>query len=320
MPNAKQLVAVVLAGLALAQRLSALMGGGIRRGASGALELALPMSRIDPIVIEEAAPPRTSPIPLSIRLPPTRSPILLVEPNPSDQVEALELLEGLGFEVEAVTDPARAVERVARDKYAAVLLSTEVGQPEGREGVSAANVNLMTGAATVTYDPAATGPEDLVDAIRATGYGAELPRPGESAESLVALQDAARGAEIAELKWKLAVSLAAGVLAAVVSAPLMAATGHARDPLDAIMAPVTAVARQLEEAFEAEADQLGDHVLVERPLEARHQEPGEQRGAGEAEKHHRDRHHGAAAAHLSALRPARPAPSPRGRCVRPRPR
>ena len=30
---------------------------------------------------------------------------------------------------------------------------------ERREGVSAANVNLMTGAATVTYDPAATGPE-----------------------------------------------------------------------------------------------------------------------------------------------------------------
>ena len=112
---------------------------------------------------------------------------------------------------------------------------------ERREGVSAANVNLMTGAATVTYDPAATTPEDLVAAIRATGYGAELPRPGESAESLVALQDTARGAEIAELKGKLAVSLAAGGLAAIVSAPLMVATEHARDPLSAFMAPLTAV-------------------------------------------------------------------------------
>ncbi len=116
---------------------------------------------------------------------------------------------------------------------------------ERREGVSAANVNLMTGAATVTYDPAATTPEDLVDSIRATGYGAELPRPGESAESLVALQDAARGAEIAELRGKLAVSLAAGVLAAVVSAPLMVATDHARDPLTAFMAPLTALVRRL---------------------------------------------------------------------------
>ena len=78
-----------------------------------------------------------------------------------------------------------------------------------------------------------------------TGYGAELPRPGESAESLVALQDAARGAEIAELRWKLAVSLAAGVLAAVVSAPLMVATDHARDPLTAFMAPLTALVRRL---------------------------------------------------------------------------
>jgi Cu+-exporting ATPase len=116
---------------------------------------------------------------------------------------------------------------------------------ERREGVSAANVNLMTGAATVTYDPAATTPEDLVDAIRTTGYGAELPRPGESAESLVALQDAARGVEIGELRWKLAVSLAAGVLAAVVSAPLMVATDHARDPLTAFMGPLTALVRRL---------------------------------------------------------------------------
>jgi P-type Cu+ transporter len=116
---------------------------------------------------------------------------------------------------------------------------------ERREGVSAANVNLMTGAATVTYDPAATTPEDLVAAIRATGYGAELPRPGESAESLVGLQDAARGAEIAELQGKLAVSLAAGALAAIVSAPLMVATDHARDPLSAFMAPLTAVVRRL---------------------------------------------------------------------------
>jgi len=128
-----------LAGLELAQRLAALMGGSIRGGPpSGALELSLPMSRIDPVVIEEAAPPRTSPIPLSIRLPPTVSPILVVEADESDQVDALELLEGLGFEVEVVADPAHAVERVAHKKYASILLSTEVGEPAGRAGVSAA--------------------------------------------------------------------------------------------------------------------------------------------------------------------------------------
>jgi Cu+-exporting ATPase len=116
---------------------------------------------------------------------------------------------------------------------------------ERHDGVSDANVNLMTGAATVTYDPAATTPGALVDAIRATGYGAELPRPEQSAESLVALQDAARAEEIGELKWKLAVSLAAGVLAAVVSVPLMVATGHEQDPLTAFMMPLTALVRHL---------------------------------------------------------------------------
>jgi len=116
---------------------------------------------------------------------------------------------------------------------------------ERHAGVSGANVNLMTGAATVTYDPTATTPGDLVSAIRATGYGAELPRPEQSAESLVALQDAARAEEIGELKWKLAVSLAAGVLAAVVSAPLMVATEHEQDPLTAFMMPLTVLVRHL---------------------------------------------------------------------------
>ena len=49
---------------------------------------------------------------------------------------------------------------------------------ERTPGVSAANVNLMTGSATVSYDPAGTTPERLVEAIRDTGYGAELPDAG----------------------------------------------------------------------------------------------------------------------------------------------
>lgn len=42
-------------------------------------------------------------------------------------------------------------------------------------GVASANVNLMTGQATVRFDPAATTAENLVETIRGTGYGAELP-------------------------------------------------------------------------------------------------------------------------------------------------
>src|SRR5215208_571801 len=46
---------------------------------------------------------------------------------------------------------------------------------ENTPGVSTANVNLMTGSATIEFDPSATNPEHLVEVIRETGYGAELP-------------------------------------------------------------------------------------------------------------------------------------------------
>ena len=77
---------------------------------------------------------------------------------------------------------------------------------EHAEGVSSANVNLVTGAATVAYDPTVTSPERLVETIRDTGYGAEQPVPEESSESLLDAQDAARAGEVHELKNKLALS------------------------------------------------------------------------------------------------------------------
>jgi P-type Cu+ transporter len=116
---------------------------------------------------------------------------------------------------------------------------------ERREGVDAANVNLMTGAATVSYDPGAVTPESLVETIRATGYGAELPAPDASAESLVEAQDASRAEEIVALKRKLGVSLGAAVLAMFFSMPLMQSLGHGHDPLMRFMAPLTALAQRV---------------------------------------------------------------------------
>ena len=65
---------------------------------------------------------------------------------------------------------------------------------EKTTGVASASVNLMTDAATVSYDPGVTSPERLVETIRATGYGAELPQ--ESSEDLLDAQDQARSAEM----------------------------------------------------------------------------------------------------------------------------
>ena len=42
-------------------------------------------------------------------------------------------------------------------------------------GVQDASVNLMLHNATVTFDPGVTSASALVDTIRSTGYGAEIP-------------------------------------------------------------------------------------------------------------------------------------------------
>jgi Cu+-exporting ATPase len=84
---------------------------------------------------------------------------------------------------------------------------------EKAPGVTSANVNLMTGTATVTYDAAATSPDRLVSTIRDTGYGAEPPRTDAGAEERMADRDAARDAEVRELRRKFVVSAAVAVIA-----------------------------------------------------------------------------------------------------------
>ena len=87
---------------------------------------------------------------------------------------------------------------------------------ERTPGVSSANVNLMTSMASVSYDPSTVSPGRLVDAIRDTGYGAELPVADASIEAMVDAQDAARDEEMRSLRRKLAVSLLAAALTMVI--------------------------------------------------------------------------------------------------------
>src|SRR5215203_235238 len=111
---------------------------------------------------------------------------------------------------------------------------------ESTPGVSAATVNLMTNSATVDFDPSAVTPTRLVAAIRETGYGAELPAARVSTTELVDQQDAARAAEIRELRQKFSVSLGAAILAMLLSLPLASAdlaTTH--DPLMRVMMPLS---------------------------------------------------------------------------------
>jgi Cu+-exporting ATPase len=110
---------------------------------------------------------------------------------------------------------------------------------EKTPGVSSAHVNLLTSSATVDFDPATTTTEVLVDAIRSTGYGAELPVAGESPEELLETQDVLRAEEIAGLRRKVVVSMVAAVLTMILSMPLAAmSSGSMADPLMRFMMPL----------------------------------------------------------------------------------
>ncbi|MBW8875160.1 MAG: copper-translocating P-type ATPase [Acidobacteria bacterium] len=94
-------------------------------------------------------------------------------------------------------------------------------------GVLDAAVNLMMKSAAVTYDPALVQPEALVDAIRETGYEAELPRPEQTAFEEQEARDRSQVQEFRSLRRQALVSGAAGVVAMLLSMPLMAAGGRA---------------------------------------------------------------------------------------------
>ncbi len=78
-------------------------------------------------------------------------------------------------------------------------------------GVDDASVNLMMNNAAVTYDPARASPTQLVDTIRATGYGAELPTATPSARRAQLEQDETRQDEFRSLRAKAGFALAVGV-------------------------------------------------------------------------------------------------------------
>jgi Cu+-exporting ATPase len=88
-------------------------------------------------------------------------------------------------------------------------------------GVVDAGVNLMMHDATVRYLPDATSPEQLVDAIRGTGYGAELPPAEQSAFDEQQARDEAQQHEFVELRRKAIVSGVAGAIAMFAPMALM---------------------------------------------------------------------------------------------------
>lgn len=97
---------------------------------------------------------------------------------------------------------------------------------ERTPGVEEAAVSLMTNTATVRFDASQVDVNALVERIRGTGYGAELPSDDRSAVAEQQAQDEARAEEVRELKLKAIVSLVAGAIAMIASMPLMASSAH----------------------------------------------------------------------------------------------
>jgi Cu+-exporting ATPase len=90
-------------------------------------------------------------------------------------------------------------------------------------GVLDASVNLMMHDASVTFDPTVATPERLVEAIRDSGYGAELASPDQTAFEEQEARERAQADEFRDLRRKAIVSGAVAVLAMLFSMPLMAA-------------------------------------------------------------------------------------------------
>src|ERR1700674_1190174 len=88
-------------------------------------------------------------------------------------------------------------------------------------GVIDASVNLVTRSAAVRYDPAAVRPARLIEAVRATGYEAELPEADDSSARAMSRREDAEAREARDLAIKATVSVVAGIVAMGISMLLM---------------------------------------------------------------------------------------------------
>ena len=132
----------------------------------------------------------------------------------------------ISSKVEHVTIPITGMTCAACQSF----LQRELGN---QAGVRDATVNLMLHNATVTFDPVATSTSALVDTIRSSGYGADLPLEHQSVFEEQEEHDEAQLKEYRQLRLKALVSLMAGSVAMVLSMPLTMMGGMERmkDPL-----------------------------------------------------------------------------------------
>jgi Cu+-exporting ATPase len=106
-----------------------------------------------------------------------------------------------------------------------------------QSGVREASVNLMTGVATIAFDPAIVGASSLVSAVDAIGYGASLPPVERTAIEAESAHDERQRDDARVLSRRAVVSVGIGALAMIASMPLMvpAGSGTAHSSADPFM-------------------------------------------------------------------------------------
>jgi Cu+-exporting ATPase len=107
---------------------------------------------------------------------------------------------------------------------------------EKAPGVEEAAVNLLLNSASVRFDPEVTSPERLTEVVRDTGYGAELPSAAPDLAGEEREREAESEREFRTVRTRAVVSLVLGLVAMVLTMPVMAAANpaghaHAGDPL-----------------------------------------------------------------------------------------
>lgn len=104
---------------------------------------------------------------------------------------------------------------------------------ERTPGVAEASVNLVTNAARIEFDPAVVAPEALVERIRDVGFDAQLPAAPEEEKQRELRSEEHERLAARSLRLRAGVSSLFGVLAMVLSMPLMglhAGHGAVTDP------------------------------------------------------------------------------------------
>lgn len=134
--------------------------------------------------------------------------------NSIAEVESRRGQSGMSGTLERVSFPVTGMTCAACQSFVQRTLA-------GEAGVRDATVNLMLHNATVTFDPELVSVAGLVDKVRGTGYGAEMPEPAESVLEAQEKNDEEQLREYRVLRLKAIASVLAGAVAMIASMPLM---------------------------------------------------------------------------------------------------